>query len=379
MSRSGSPTRFLIVASAIATLGCCGVWIVGMAIFGVPQAFTRLGPAYPDLHPILSTYLSIYLLANEKALDAPGGNPEVNIELEVGEGEPASVAIDQLREAGVINNPSLLRNYMRYYGLDVSIEAGRFMVHGGMSIREIAEVLQSADISQDFFTIPEGWRVEEIAEALPTDMFDIEPDDFLSATRVRPLGYSFTDDLPEPPTLEGFLFPDTYHIDADFTAVDLVLAMLDNFENQVGSDMHAAFNNQGLTIFEAVTLASIIEREAVVAEEQPIIASVFLNRLALGMKLEADPTVQYALGKQESGWWKVDLTLDDINFDSPYNTYRYGGLPPGPIANPGLSALRAVAFPDETSYLYFRALCDKSGRHAFATTFEEHQQNACPR
>jgi UPF0755 protein len=378
MRRNGNPTRFLIAASVLATLGCCGVWIVGMAIFGVPQAFTRLGPAYPDLNPILSTYLSIYLLANEKALDAPAGNPEVNIELEVAEGKPASVAIDQLREAGVLNNAPLLRNYMRYYGLDVSIEAGRFKVHGGMSIREIAEVLQSADITQDFFTIPEGWRVEEIAEALPIEMFDIEPDDFLSATRVRPLGYSFTDDLPEPPTLEGFLFPDTYHIDADFTAVDLVLAMLDNFEKQVGSDMHAAFNHQGLTIFEAVTLASIIEREAVVAEEQPIIASVFLNRLALDMKLEADPTIQYTLGKQESGWWKVDLTLDDINYDSPYNTYRYGGLPPGPIANPGLSALRAVAFPDETSYLFFRALCDKSGRHVFATTFEEHQQNACP-
>lgn len=378
MRRSGSPTRFLLFASALATLGCCGTWVVGMAIFGVPQALTRLGPSNPDLHPIQSTYLSIYLLANEKALDAPAGNPTANIELEVLEGEPASAAIDRLREAGVINNASLLRNYMRYYGFDVSIEAGRFNIHGGMTIREISEVLQSADITPDFFTIPEGWRVEEIADALVVDMLDIEPADFLSVTRVRPLGYSFTDDLPEPPSLEGFLFPDTYHIGADFTAVDLVLAMLDNFEHQVGSDLHTAFNHQGLNIFEAVTLASIIEREAVVAEEQPIIASVFLNRLALDMKLEADPTVQYAVGKQESGWWKVDLTFDDINFDSPYNTYRYGGLPTGPIANPGLSALRAVAFPDETSYLYFRALCDNSGRHVFAMTFEEHQQNACP-
>lgn len=378
MRRRGSLVRFLIFASTLAVLGCCSVWVVGTAIFGIPQAVIRLGPSTPDLHPIQRTFLSIYLLANEKALDIPAGDPTVSIELEVQEGEPASAAVDRLFEAGVIQSATLLRNYLRYYGMDVSIEIGRYTVHGGMTIRELAKALQSANLTPDFFTIPEGWRVEEIADALPTDVLNFESTDFLNAVHVRPLGYSFTYDLPDPPSLEGFLFPDTYHLGSDFTSVELVLVMLDNFERQVGSDLQAAFDHRGLNIYEAVTLASIIEREAVLVEEQPIIASVFLNRLALGMMLETDPTVQYAVGKQEGGWWKVDLTLDDLKIDSLYNTYLYAGLPPGPIANPGLSALRAVAFPDETPYLYFRALCDGSGRHAFAVTFEEHQQNACP-
>jgi UPF0755 protein len=127
-----------------------------------------------------------------------------------------------------------------------------------------------------------------------------------------------------------------------------------------------------------VTLASIVEREAAVAEEMPQIASVFLNRLALGMKLDADPTVQFALGRQpDGGWWKAGLTFADLEIDSPFNTYRFAGLPPGPIANPGLASLEAVAQPTETVYLFFRAACDGSGRHLFAVTFEEHQANAC--
>ncbi len=148
---------------------------------------------------------------------------------------------------------------------------------------------------------------------------------------------------------------------------------------RVTPELLDGFEAQGLSIYEAVTLASIIEREAVVAEERPRIAGVFLNRLEQGMKLETDPTVQYALGLQaDGGWWKTDLTSQDLQFDSPFNTYLHPGLPPGPIANPGLSSLEAVAEPIDTDELYFRALCDGSGRHAFARTFEEHLQNACP-
>ena len=194
----------------------------------------------------------------------------------------------------------------------------------------------------------------------------------------RPEAYPFLQSIPDPPSLEGYLFPDTYNIDPEAAASEIVDQMLENFEVRVSTEIRDAFERQGLTLHQAVTLASIIEREAVVPEEQPVIASVFLNRLALGMNLDADPTVQYALGLTEGGWWKAELTVEDLEIDSPYNTYRYEGLPPGPIANPGLSALQAVAAPEDTPYLYFRALCDGSGRHAFATTFEEHLQNACP-
>ncbi len=149
---------------------------------------------------------------------------------------------------------------------------------------------------------------------------------------------------------------------------------------KIDSELINAFNRQGLSLFEAVTLASIIEREAIIAEESPLIASVFLNRLAIGMRLDADPTVQYALGYNSSQgtWWTNPLSLADLQVDSPYNTYRVTELPPGPISNPGPEALRAVAFPAQTPYYYFRAACDKSQRHVFAETFEEHKGNACP-
>jgi UPF0755 protein len=221
--------------------------------------------------------------------------------------------------------------------------------------------------------------LEQIAATLPTSGLIIEPGDFMEASHARPVGYSFAGEIPTPPTLEGFLLPGTYTLDREITVVDLVVTMLDNFEAQVSEDLRAGYEQQGLSLYQAVTLASILEREAVVDDEMPIMASVFLNRLEQDMKLDADPTIQYALGQQMDGsWWKSPLSLDDLNFDSPYNTYLYRGLPPSPICNPGLAALQAVADPAETNYLYFRAMCDDSGQHAFAETFEEHQQNSCP-
>jgi UPF0755 protein len=221
--------------------------------------------------------------------------------------------------------------------------------------------------------------MEQIAETLPTSGLTIEAQAFLEAAHARPVGYSFAGEIPDPPNLEGFLFPDTYTLDREIQVVDLVVSMLNNFDASIDEQMRAGFRAQGLNIYQAVTLASIIEREAVVNDELPLMASVFLNRLALGMKLDADPTIQYALGLQADGsWWKSPLSLADLSFDSAYNTYLYPGLPPSPICNPGIEALQAVAEPAATTYLYFRALCDGSGRHAFATTYEEHLSNACP-
>jgi UPF0755 protein len=154
--------------------------------------------------------------------------------------------------------------------------------------------------------------------------------------------------------------------------------MIENLESRITPEMMAGFQVQGLDLHQAITLAAIVEREAVVADERELIVSVFLNRLSMGMKLEADPTVQYALGVQSDGsWWKAPLTLVDLEVNSPFNTYVIEGLPVGPICNPGLDSLRAVAFPATSNYLYFRAMCDGSGRHSFAQTFVEHQLNAC--
>jgi peptidoglycan lytic transglycosylase G len=140
-----------------------------------------------------------------------------------------------------------------------------------------------------------------------------------------------------------------------------------------------AIRGRGLTVYQAVTLASIVQREAILEEEMPLIASVFYNRMAQGWRLESDPTVQYAVGYQSDrgGWWPSPLLDSDFSMDSLYNTYIYYGLPPGPISNPGLSALKAVADPADTSYLFFRAACDGSGRHNFAETYTQHLSNAC--
>jgi len=145
----------------------------------------------------------------------------------------------------------------------------------------------------------------------------------------------------------------------------------------VSPDLQQGFAAQGLTPYQGLILASIVQREAVVEEEMPLIASVYLNRLHSGMPLEADPTVQYALG-HPGQWWKSPLEAGDTQVESPFNTYRRSGLPPAPIANPGETALRAVAFPANTSYLFFRAACDGSGRHVFSETYQEHLQNHCP-
>jgi UPF0755 protein len=143
--------------------------------------------------------------------------------------------------------------------------------------------------------------------------------------------------------------------------------------------LQTGFAQQGLTLHQAVTLASIVEREAVVDDEMPLIASVFINRLTFGMQLEADPTVQYALGYDQAGgsWWRTPLSAADLSVASDYNTYANFGLPPGPIAAPSLEALRAVAFPASSSFYFFQAGCDGSGRHVFAETYEEHLANNC--
>jgi UPF0755 protein len=154
--------------------------------------------------------------------------------------------------------------------------------------------------------------------------------------------------------------------------------MLAAFDEQVTPELRQAAQASGLTLHEAVTLASVVEREALKADERPLIAGVFFNRLRLGMPLDADPTVQYALANdpgnvERFGFWKQGLTLEDLAVDSPYNTYVNGELPPGPICNPGLASLEAVAHPAQTGYLYFVARED--GSHVFAETFEEHQRN----
>lgn len=277
---------------------------------------------------------------------------------------------------GFIKDVESFRAYLIYSGLDTSIQAGEYQLSAAMSAIEIAHELQDATSEEVRFVVLSGWRMEELAASLPSSGLSIVPNDLISAVNNPPGGYDF---LPGASTAEGFLFPDSYIFSRQITADELINEFIRHFALRLSRDMQLGFENQGLTVYQAVTLASIVEKEAVQKEEAPLIASVYINRLNIGMKLEADPTVQYSIGFNaiQSTWWTNPLSTNDLQFDSPFNTYVYLGLPPAPIANPGLDALNAVAFPSETPYYFFRAKCDGSGFHSFAVTFEEHLENGC--
>jgi len=337
--------------------------------FGVPSP--RLGE-YQRF--VLSAQLLLQKGSLTKCRDAQAAPRLFRIEL----GESTSSISNRLQSEGFISSAGAFRNFLLYRGLDTSIQSGDFMVSAAQSPIEIAQALQDATPAEVPFGVLAGWRMEEIAAALPTSGLSITPQDFLAAARSRPQGYTFSTDMPDSGTFEGFMFPGIYDLPRDLTAARLVAMLAGGFEAQMTNDLRQSFASQGLDIFQAVVLASIIEREAIQEEEMPTIASVFLNRLASEMKLDSDPTVQYAGGynTDQETWWTNPVV--DTSIDSPYNTYLYAGLPPGPISNPGLPALRAVAFPAQTGYFYFRAACDHSGRHVFAVTYEEHIANACP-
>ncbi|MCA9973854.1 MAG: endolytic transglycosylase MltG [Anaerolineales bacterium] len=343
-----------------------------------------LAGANPALNVLERLYLQRYLAGREAELQQPAGSAAAAARFEVTPGETADTIAANLAAAGLLDDTTLFLNYLRYYGLDSQLEAGSFTLAPQLTIPELAQTLTAAYAQDVALRFLEGWRLEEMARYLAqTQPAAIDADAFLAIVRREApfdlAAYSFLASLPPDATLEGFLFPDTYRVPQDADAAFLVDAMLRNFDARVDPAMRQQIGGQGLSLREAVTLASIVEREAVVAEERPLIAGVFYNRLAAGMKLEADPTTQYALGYQAASdsWWKSPLSLDDLRVDSSYNTYVAAGLPPGPIANPGLGSLQAVANPAVTDYLFFVVDCTAPtpGIHAFSPTFEEHLAN----
>lgn len=343
------------------------------------QAVQTFGPPGIELNGVEQMTYSARLFMNEKNLMEPLdlSGQEQTFEVEMGE-SVNSIAF-RLQEMEIIRNSNAFRLYLIYAGLDKSIQAGKYQLSPALNAIQIARRMQDATPSEVTFQILPGWRLDEIAAALPTSGLQFTPASFLKVAR-RPDASILPAGFPNLKSLEGFMLPGEYHLKRDIPLEAFLVTVLQQFDEQVPQDMRDAYKQHGLKLTEAVALASMVQREAMVEDEQPIIASVFYNRLAEGMRLESDPTVQFALGynKKQAAWWTNPLSSDDLQIDSPYNTYLNGGLPPGPICNPGISALRAVAYPAETSYYYFRARCDGSGKHSFAKTYQEHLQNACP-
>lgn len=371
-------TLFLI---GLLVLVCGAIAAAAAAVYAIPDVADRIfGPPAPGLSTFQRIYLSAQLVMNREALIFPVNSSAGEQPFQVELGEPASSVISRLHSQGLIRDAGAFRAYLQYKALDTTLQAGSYNLSPALSAVDIAHSLQDATPGEVDFHILPGWRLEEIAAALPTSGLTFSEEEFLAAAAVIPPGYSFSEEIPSGSNLEGFLFPGSYRIPREITAEDFIRTLLDQFEANLRSDLRQGFSRQNLSLYEAITLASIVQREAMNDEEMPLIASVFFNRLEAGTRLDSDPTVQYALGYNENQntWWTNPLSLADLEVDSPYNTYRNTGLPPGPIANPSLAALQAVAFPAQTPYFYFRAACDESGKHDFSETYEQHLEKACP-
>lgn len=364
----------------LVALLCVSLLFTGNFLLGLPQRAAELfGPPTETLSPSQQVQLAINLLWRADLLTQPLNPLGQDMTFEVQPGETSFTITERLQTLGLIPSAKALRMYLIFRGFDTRLKAGTYTLSPAWTPMEIAQRMMDITSSTVLLRIFAGWRLEEIAASLPTSGLNIAPEEFIASANDRPVGTSFATKVPEASSLEGFLFPGTYEVPRQLPVDELISLLLKTFDYQVTLELQRAFRLQGLTLYEAVTLASIVQREAVVEEEMPIVASVYLNRLARGMKLDADPTVQYALGYNpaQQTWWTNPLSIANLQVDSPYNTYLYPGLPPGPISNPGLPALTALAQPADTPFLYFRVACDGSGRHNFATTYEEHLANAC--
>ena len=331
--------------------------------------------------------LASYLTSNEDAIYRPHSVDTRAQRFDVAPGSTARAIAEQLVAAGLIGDATLFEAYVRVQGIGGRLEAGTYYLHPAMTLVEIAAALQDSRAASIRVTIPEGWRLEQIADYLRDRPIPVDSEEYRrrvltgDLTGVDVSRYPFLSSRPAGTSLEGYLFPSTFELPAEgVTAVDLIERQLDAFLAQVVPVYTGAVERgeTALDLYAVLTLASIVEREAVVPAERPAIAAVYLNRLAAGIKLEADPTVQYAMGYQPATgqWWKTPVFLEEYSgVISPYNTYIYQGIPPGPIASPGLDSIRAVLNPDQHNYFYFVATPDGSGAHVFAETYDEHLEN----
>jgi len=368
------------------SIGCIAVLCLGVCLLlgGYLEINRRVeaafGPPSPQLGSIQRLRLSTELLLQSDQLQRPL-NPSGDSEtFQIPLGLSPLIIASQLESAGLIPDAGAFINFLTYTGLDTTLQAGEYTLSPASSPIEIAYILQDATPSEVTLSILSGWRMEEIAATLPTSGLEVSPQEFINAAGNQGDLINLPLDFPQNGNLEGFFPPGSYRLPRETTAGQLVSFLVGEFTAHLTPEILDGIQNQGLNVYQAVTLASIVEREAILGEEMPLIASVFLNRLEIGMPLEADSTVQYARGfnPEQNTWWTNPLSSRDLQFDSPYNTYIYPGLTPGPIANPSLRALRAVAFPAQTPYYYFRATCDQSGKHTFSETFEEHLSKGCP-
>ncbi|MDX1503226.1 MAG: endolytic transglycosylase MltG [Thermoanaerobaculia bacterium] len=296
------------------------------------------------------------------------GFADDSVRVSVPAGAPAAAILEQLVERGVVRHALLARLYLTWFLDDPPLKAGEYHFDRPLAVPQVLDLLVRGQVVTHPVTLVEGLTLEETARALADAGFgDYE---LFRAEMSRPERIAALD--PRAPDLEGYLFPDTYRFARGTGEAAIVDTLVQTFERRYRDALGAAGRSPGETDTRAlVTLASIVEKEAARDDERATIAGVYANRLEIGMPLQADPTVIFAL--RLAGTWDGNLRRPDLQHDSPYNTYRYPGLPPGPIASPGAASLRAAAAPAEVPYLFFVSRND--GSHVFARTLAEHNRN----
>jgi peptidoglycan lytic transglycosylase G len=297
------------------------------------------------------------------------GYPEREKLVTVEPGTAASQILQNLEKAGVLADAKLARTYLIYFMGDPKIQAGEYRFRGHLTTSQVLRMLVRGQVMSRFVTIVEGLTLEEIADQLAREKLG-RREVFLDLMRSPRLIADFD---PDAPDLEGYLFPETYSFASGTGEREIVETFIRTFRQRFEREVRPllAKGSPGRSVRQVVTLASIVEKEAKIGSERPLIAAVYRNRLAKGIGLAADPTVIYAL--KRLGRWHGNLRREDLRMDSPYNTYRWAGLPPGPICSPGLASLAAAAEPADVPYLYFVGRND--GTHVFAETLEEHNKN----
>lgn len=301
-------------------------------------------------------------------LNAPktGGDGKTVL-FRVAPGMSASDIADRLKKDGLIDNVAAFRTEAKVSGLEKSLQAGTYRLTRGMSVRQIIDVFAKGRVEQIAFTVPEGYTVTQIADLVENMHFGKKTRFLEMARNYTPYDYMRTDDANVVYKAEGFLFPSTYYLAADAGEEQILAMMTAEFNRQLTPEKRQRLSAQGLTVRQWLTMGSLVEKEAQVETDRPVIAGVFYNRLREDMPLQSCATIQYILG-----YPKAELTVEDTKRPSPYNTYLHPGLPPGPIANPGAAALEAALNPAPTEYKFF--VVQANGAHRFSRTYDEHLQ-----
>jgi UPF0755 protein len=304
------------------------------------------------------------LLGTEKPYKGYDGAEQF---VEIPPGAGSAVIRRRLVEGGVVRDGLSFRVALARSGQAKRLQAGEYRFDHPMSAREVIDKLARGDVFLRPITFPEGLTLRQMAQIYERDGGGSRAD-FLKAAGNTAL---IRDLDPGAPDLEGYLFPNTYALPRRATADQLVQRMVTSFRDALTPEIVQRGTARGLSVRQLITLASLVEKETAKPEERRIIAAVYTNRLRIGMGMQCDPTVIYAL--ERAGKYTGNLTREDLQFDSPYNTYRYAGLPPGPIANPGRASIEAASAPEDVPYLYFVSRND--GSHVFSATLDEHNRN----